>query len=45
MSAIYDMNQGLFCDIVFDQIEMLYENQSEQDLTAVCLKNLFLQNV
>ncbi|RIA95682.1 hypothetical protein C1645_872613 [Glomus cerebriforme] len=31
MSAIHDMNQGLFCDIVFDQIEMLYENQSEQD--------------
>ncbi|EXX76329.1 hypothetical protein RirG_034110 [Rhizophagus irregularis DAOM 197198w] len=33
MSAIHDMNQGLFCDIVFDQIEMLYENKSEQDET------------
>ncbi|POG81839.1 hypothetical protein GLOIN_2v1502982 [Rhizophagus irregularis DAOM 181602=DAOM 197198] len=32
MSAIHDMNQGLFCDIVFDQIEMLYENKSEQDV-------------
>ncbi|CAI2172830.1 1114_t:CDS:10 [Funneliformis geosporum] len=31
MSAIHDMNQGLFCDIVFDQIEMLHENNDEED--------------
>jgi len=42
MSAIHDMNQGLFCDIVFDQIEMFYENKSEEDITRVCIKRLLL---
>ncbi|CAG8481558.1 14612_t:CDS:10 [Funneliformis caledonium] len=32
MSAIHDMNQGLFCDIVFDQIEMLDDNKDEEDV-------------
>ncbi|RIB13957.1 hypothetical protein C2G38_2097116 [Gigaspora rosea] len=31
LSAIHELDEELFCDIVYDQIKMVYENQNQQE--------------
>ncbi|CAG8570339.1 6834_t:CDS:10 [Dentiscutata erythropus] len=31
LSAVHELNEELFCDIVYDQIKMVYENQNQQE--------------